>query len=145
MGTISTSMPTKPIEIDEGASGPEATVGPITRIAIVKYAGAGGDFNPVHCDEEFARAAGLPSVFSHGLLSAGLVGQYVARWVGLPNVRKLTIRFTGQVWPDDTLTLGGRVERVEETGGERLAHIELSAARQTGDVVVKASAVARVA
>ena len=87
----------------------------------------------------------MPSVFSHGLLSAGLVGQYVARWVGLPNVRKFAVRFTGQVWPDDTLTLNGRVERIEDSDGERLAHLALTAMRQTGDVVVKASAVARVA
>jgi acyl dehydratase len=145
MSATSTSMPTEPIQIDAGAPAPEATVGPITRIAIVKYAGASGDFNPVHCDEEFARAAGMPSVFSHGLLSAGLLGQYVARWVGLPNVRQFGVRFTGQVWPDDTLTLSGRVASIEESGGERLAHIELSAARQTGDVVVQGTAVARVA
>jgi acyl dehydratase len=87
----------------------------------------------------------MPSVFAHGLLSAGLVGQYVAHWVGQANVRKFGVRFTGQVWPDDSLTISGHVESIEETGGERLAHIELSAARQTGDVVVKGSAVARVA
>jgi acyl dehydratase len=145
MSTTSTSMPTEPIEVDEGTSAPEATVGPITRIAIAKYAGAGGDFNPVHVDEEFARAAGMPSVFAHGLLSAGLLGQYVAHWVGQANVREFGVRFTGQVWPDDTLTISGNVARIEEEAGERLAHIELSAARQTGDVVVKGSAVARVA
>jgi len=145
MGTTSTSMPTKPIELEEGASGPEKTVGPITRITIAKYAGAGGDFNPVHVDEEFARSAGMPSVFAHGLFSAGIVAQYVAHWVGQPNVRQFGVRFTGQVWPDDVLTLAGRVERVEESDGERLAHLAVTATRQTGDVVVKATAVARVA
>jgi hypothetical protein len=49
------------------------------------------------------------------------------------------------VWPGDTLALGGRVDRVEDSGGEHLAHIELTATRQTGDVVVKGAAVARVA
>ena len=127
------------------SSGPEATVGPITRTTIARYAGAGGDFNPVHCDEEFAKAAGMPSVFSHGLLSAGLLGQYLARWVGQANVRRFGVRFTGQVWPGDVLTLSGTVDRVEESDGERLAHITLGASRQTGDVVLKGSAVARVA
>lgn len=145
MSTISTSMPTQPIEAQEGTTGPEATVGPITRTVIVKYAGAGGDFNPIHHDEEFAKAAGMPTVFSIGMHTAGLLGQYVAGWVGIPNVRKFTVRFTGQVWPDDSLTLTGRVERVEDGDGERVAHIELSAARQTGDVVIKGSAIARVA
>jgi acyl dehydratase len=127
------------------SSGPDTTVGPITRITIARYAGAGGDFNPVHVDEEFAHAAGLPSVFSHGLLSAGLLGQYLARWVGQANVRRFGVRFTGQVWPGDELTLSGTVERVEESNGERVAHIALGASRQTGDVVLKGSAVARVA
>jgi acyl dehydratase len=145
MSATSTAMPTAPIAVDEGASAREATVGPISRIAISRYAGAGGDFNPVHVDEEFARAAGMPSVFAHGLLSAGLVAQYVAHWVGQANVRTFGVRFTGQVWPGDTLTLAGRVDSVEDAGGEHLAHLVLTATRQTGDVVVKGSAVARVA
>jgi acyl dehydratase len=143
MSAATTSMPTTPVALDEGDAGREASIGPITRTDIVRYAGAGGDFNPIHHDEEFARAAGLPSVFSHGLLSAGLVGQYVARWVGLSNVRSFSVRFTGQVWPGDTLSVSGRVASLEERAGERLAHLELEASRQTGDVVVKATAVAR--
>ena len=140
--SATTHMPTS---LTEGTSAPESTVGPITRTVIVRYAGAGGDFNPIHHDEEFARSAGVPSVFSHGLLSAGLLGQYLAHWVGLANVRSYGVRFTGQVWPGDMLTLKGVVERVEESDGERLAHLALTAERQTGDVVIKATAVARVA
>ena len=86
---------------------------------------------------------GMPSVFSHGLLSAGLLGQHLARWVGLAHVRSFAVRFTGQVWPGDMLVLAGRVARVEESGGERLAHLELTVTRQTGDVAVKGKAVDR--
>ena len=143
MSATKTSMPIKPLALQEGDLGPEATIGPITRTDIVRYAGAGGDFNPIHHDEEFARAAGMPSVFSHGLLSAGLLGQHLARWVGLSYVRSFGVRFTGQVWPGDMLVLAGRVARIEESGGERLAHLELTATRQTGDVAVKGKAVAR--
>jgi acyl dehydratase len=145
MSTTSTGMPTQPIELHEGACGPDAGVGPITRTDIVRYAGAGGDFNPIHHDEEFARAAGMPGVFSIGMHTAGVLAQYLARWVGLANVQQFGVRFTGQVWPGDTLMLGGRVDSVEDTGTDRLAHIELTATRQTGDVVVKGAAVARVA
>jgi acyl dehydratase len=136
-------MPAEPVVLSVGDSGPDAAVGPITRTDIVRYAGAGGDFNPIHHDEEFARAAGMPSVFSHGLLSAGLLGQYLARWAGLPNVRSFGVRFTGQVWPGDTLSLSGHVASVDYRDGERLANLELTATRQTGDVVVKAKAVVR--
>jgi acyl dehydratase len=144
--STTTEMPSTPIALNEGATGPEASVGPITRIEIARYAGAGGDFNPIHLDEEFAKAAGMPSVFSHGLLSAGLLGQYLAQWVGLANVRRFGVRFTGQVWPGDTLTLAGRVARVDDASeAGRVAHLELTATRQTGDVVVKGTAEARVA
>jgi len=140
-----TPMPTQPIELQQGARGPAATIGPISRTDIVRYAGAGGDFNPIHHDEEFARAAGMPTVFSIGMHSAGVLGQYVARWVGLTNVRRFRVRFTGQVWPGDTLTLEGEVERVEGTGDERVAELRLTVTRQTGDVVVKGTATVRVA
>jgi acyl dehydratase len=144
MSTATTQMPTAPIALSEGDSAPEATVGPITRVDIARYAGAGGDFNPIHLDEEFARAAGMPSVFSHGLLSAGVLGQYLARWVGLANVRSFGVRFTGQVWPGDSLTFAGKVAHVEDDDG-RLAHLELTAARQTGDVVVRGRAAVQAA
>jgi acyl dehydratase len=127
------------------ATAQAATVGPITRTDIVRYAGAGGDFNPIHHDEEFARAAGMPSVFSHGLLSAGLLGQYLAGWVGVANVRRYGVRFTGQVWPGDTLTLSGRIAGTENVDGEELTQLELAAERQTGDVVIRGSALARMA
>jgi acyl dehydratase len=130
------------VRLREGATGPAASVGPLTRTDIVRYAGASGDFNPIHHDEEFARAAGMPSVFGIGMHSAGLLGQYLARWVGLPNVRRFGVRLTGQVWPGDTLVLAGKVDRVEEDGDERLAHIALTVTRQTGDLVVKGTAVA---
>src|ERR1700752_3076756 len=107
-------MPLKPLALQEGEPGPQATIGPITRTDIVRYAGAGGDFNPIHHDEQFALAAGMPSVFSHGLLSAGLLGQYLARWVGPENVRSFGVRFTGQVWPGDTLTLRAQVTGVKD-------------------------------
>jgi len=68
----------------------------------------------------------------------------LARWVGLGNVRSFGVRFTGQLWPGDLLTLAGSVERVESEP-ERLAHLVLSATRQTGDVVLKGSATVRVA
>jgi acyl dehydratase len=140
-----TQMPTEPVALAEGAIGPHEAIGPITRTDIVRYAGASGDFNPIHHDEEFARAAGMPSVFSIGMHTAGLLGQYVARWAGLANVRQFSVRFTGQVWPGDVLTLAGQVERVQETDSEPLARLALTVTRQTGDVVVKGSATVRVA
>jgi acyl dehydratase len=131
-------------EVSSIPTAAERVVGPITRTDIVRYAGASGDFNPVHHDEEFARAAGMPSVFSIGMHTAGLLGQYLADWVGLSNVRRFSVRFTGQVWPGDVLTLRGTVSATNDVEGEQLADLELTAARQTGDVVVKGRATVRV-
>lgn len=139
MSTPSISAPTPDLALAPGDLGPERTVGPITRTDIVRYAGAGGDFNPIHHDETFAQSAGMPSVFSHGLLTAGLLGQYLAGWIGLARVREFGVRFTGQVWPDDILTLQGRVAEVNEA----TARVELTAGRQTGEIVLKGTASVR--
>ncbi|MER7127587.1 MaoC/PaaZ C-terminal domain-containing protein [Streptosporangium saharense] len=100
---------------------PARRVGPLTRTDFVRYAGAGGDFNPIHHDKTFARAAGYPSVFGHGLLTAGVLGGYAAAWLGRRNLRGLSVRYVDQVWPGDTLVLGGEVltsEAVADGGTE---------------------------
>ncbi|GAA0402813.1 MaoC-like dehydratase [Acrocarpospora corrugata] len=90
---------------------PVRRVGPLTRTDFVRYAGAGGDFNPIHHDETFAVAAGYPSVFGHGLLTAGILGGFAASWLGRRNLRRFTVRYVDQVWPGDTLVLSGEVLR----------------------------------
>jgi len=127
-------MPTAPRRLEPGAASPVLRVGPITPTLIVRYAGAGGDFNPIHHDESFARAAGMPGIFSMGMLQAGLLGTLVSRWLGVGNVRTFSVRFTGQVWPGDELTLRGAVESVDRSGEESLATCDLVVAR--GDEVV---------
>lgn len=134
-----------PASLVEGDRAPERVHGPVTRSEIVRYAGASGDFNPIHHDEHFAREAGLETVLAIGMLPAGLLSGYVADWVGLANVRSFGVRFTGQVWPDDTLTLAGTVDRVREQDGERLADCSFTVARQGGDVALRGTATAVVA
>lgn len=134
-----------PISVSAGDQAPEAVYGPVTRSDLVRYAGAGGDFNPIHHDEQFAREAGLDTVFAMGMFHAGLLSRSVAGWLGLANVRKFGIRFTGQVWPDDTLTFGGVIDKVYEEDGVRLADCSFSVTRQTGDVAISATATAVVA
>ena len=128
-----------------GDTAPELTLGAITRTDIVRYAGAGGDFNPIHHDDEFARSAGMPGIFAMGMLHGGLLGNYVAGWLGLANVRSFGIRFTGQVWPGDVLRIAGEVDEVAEHEGERRAACSLTVMRNDGEVVMKASATAAVA
>jgi acyl dehydratase len=115
--------------------------GPLTRTDFVRYAGAGGDMNPIHHDEPMAVAAGFPAVFGMGMLHAGMLGIRLARWVGPLNIKAYKVRFVGQVWPGDVLTFAGRVVSVDD----RLAAIELSVTSSTGGEVLRASATAAVA
>jgi acyl dehydratase len=142
--TETTVLPVAPVAVAEGDER-SATVGPLTRTDFVRYAGASGDFHPLHHDETFARELGLPSVFGMGMLHAGMLGLHLARWVGPENVRSFAIRFSGQVWPGDELALTARVERIETIDGVRLAHLTLAVTRQTGDEAIRATATAVVA
>lgn len=138
------SVPVEPIVLRVGDQMPAYTLGPLTRTDFVRYAGAGGDFNPIHHDEPLAQRAGLPSVFGMGMLHAGVLGLRLARWVGPLNIRSFSARFTGQVWPGDTLTLTGTVTSVSEVDGELCAELQLTVARDDDEVVLRAAAIAQV-
>jgi 3-hydroxybutyryl-CoA dehydratase len=117
-------------------------VGPLTRTDIVRYAGASGDFNPIHHDETFARDAGLPSVMAHGMLSAGLLASFVTRWFGAGSIRHYKVRFMDRVWPGDVLDARGSVVRVfVAPAGEPRAQLALELVRIGGGAVITGSAV----
>ena len=145
MTTVTTTVPHAPVALTEGVQMPQGTAGPMTRTDFVRYAGASGDFHPLHHDEPYAQKLGMPGVFGMGLLHAGILGDHLARWVGPDNIRTFGIRFTGQVWPDDVLTVTGLVDRIEQQQDVRLAHVSLAVARQSGDNVIVGSAVVVVA
>lgn len=117
----------------------------VTRTHIVKYAGAGGDFNPLHHDDTVAQSlGGYPSVFAHGMFSTGLTGRMLTDWLGPVALKKFGVRFTKQVWPGDTLTSRGEVTSIAEEGGERVATIRVVTVNQDGDSVVEGEAIAMV-
>jgi acyl dehydratase len=138
-------IPTAPVSLAAGVEMPTATFGPLTRTDFVRYAGASGDFHPLHHDEPYAQSLGMPSVFGMGLLHAGILGDHLARWVGPENLRSFAVRFTGQVWPGDVLTFTGRVDRIERTGDTAVAHLVLAVTRQTSDPAITATATATTA
>ena len=111
------------------------------RLQLVQYAAGSGDFNPLHHDDDYARASGLPSVMAHGMFSAGLLASFVTRWFGAGSVRRFKVRFRERVFPGDVLSAEGRVERVLTTPqGERRAELELRLLRQDGVPVILGSA-----
>jgi acyl dehydratase len=116
----------------------------LTRTQIVQYAGASGDFNPLHSDEVFAtQVAGYPSVFAHGMLSMAMTGRMLTDWVGDGRLTKFGVRFVRQVWPGDTLTARATVEALREESGGMVADLTLTTVNQDGDAVVTGYASAR--
>ena len=121
----------------------EQVVENLSRTQIVQYAGASGDYNPLHTDEVYAtQAAGYPSVFAHGMLTMGLTGKMLTNYVGDARLLKFGVRFTNQVWPGDTLTARGTVTSIEARGDGNLVAIEVVTENQKGEVVVQGSATA---
>lgn len=128
-------------DLNEGDSGPEVSH-VLTRTDLVMYAGASGDFNPMHHDEVKAQAAGLPSVFGHGMFSMGLLGRAITDWVGVGNLRSFKVRFTKQTWPGETLSSKIVVTAKRKEDGDNLVDLEVELANQDGEVKVSGSAVA---
>jgi acyl dehydratase len=116
----------------------------LSRTQIVQYAGASGDYNPLHSDERFAKeAAGYPGVFAHGMLTMGMTGRVLTDWMGDGTLTKYGVRFSKQVWPGDTLTATATVDAVREKDGEWFADLSVVTTNQDGDVVVQGNATSR--
>src|SRR6201747_2254003 len=111
----------------------------LTRTDLVMYAGASGDFNPMHTDEVAAQAAGLPSVFGHGMFSAGLLATAVTNYVGVGNLTSYRVRFTRQTWPGEVLTTTVTV-REKRAGNEVV--LDCSVVNQDGETKIQGEAVA---
>jgi len=126
-------------DVKEGDEVPAFVVENITRTDLVKYAGASGDFNPMHHDQTFAEKAGLPTVFAHGMLSAGFVSKCITDYVGRENLRKLKVRFATRVWPGDTITCKGTVTKKRVEGGKRTIEGDLVALNQKGEAAIQGS------
>jgi acyl dehydratase len=117
------------MSLSEGDTGPELVVEKVDRASFVRYAGASGDFNPIHWNEDFAKSAGYPGVFAQGMWTAGVLATFLTNWVGESNVRRYRTRFVGQVWPGEKLVCSGTVTSISDGSAE----IELSVTNGEGD------------
>jgi acyl dehydratase len=120
---------------------------PVTRLDLVRYAGASGDFNPIHWNERFATSVGLPDVIAHGMYTIAQAGRFVTDWAGDPGaVVDYGVRFSAPVVvPDDEgaiIEVSGKVE--EKLDGNRVA-VALTARAADSKVLTRARAVVRLA
>jgi len=138
-------MALKASELKVGDTYEERVVDDLSRTQIVQYAGASGDYNPIHTDEVFAtKVAGYPTVFAHGMLTMGLTGKMLTNYVGDGRLTKYGVRFSRQVWPGDTLDAKATVETLREEGGVRYADLTVETVNQDGQTVVTGTATARI-
>ena len=132
-------------ELNVGDVHSEVVVDDLTRTQIVQYAGASGDFNPLHTDEIFAtQVAGFPSIFAHGMLTMGLTGTMVTNYVGDGRLRSFGGRFRAQVWPGDTLTARAEVVGIRDDEGGPVVELRISTTNQDGLEVFAGEATAAV-
>ena len=133
-------------EIKVGDSYSEMIVEDLTRTQIVQYAGASGDYNPVHSDEKFVtEVAGYPTVFAHGMLTMGMTRRMLTNYVGDGQLTYYGVRFVNQVWPGDTLTARAEIAAIREENGETLVDLAISTTNQDENFVLTGNATARAA
>ncbi|MBY8857323.1 acyl dehydratase [Nocardia sp. CA2R105] len=116
-------------------------IGPITQTDIVRFAGAGGDFNPLHHDGDYAVRAGLPGVISMGQMQAGILAAWVADLVHVEHLLTYSVRFASPLSIGETLELGGTVETIDSTTS--IATLSLHA-KSAGRVVITGGAQVRI-
>lgn len=127
-------------ELAVGDAGPTVVVEDLEREQFVKYAGASGDFNPIHYDEPYARAAGNESVFGQGMFTAGITSRAVTDWFALEDLSRFGVRFRSRVFPGDTVVATGEVVDVDRDGGT--VETELEATTAAGETLLTGSATA---
>jgi acyl dehydratase len=119
---------------------PPIALPPLTRATLALYAGASGDHNPIHIDIDFARAAGMPDVFAHGMLSMAWLGRLLTNWAPQEALREFNVRFSAMTQVGERIVCTGRVVEMLERDGERLVRVAVSTANEAGEVKVAGDA-----
>ena len=118
--------------IQVGTEIPALELPPISRFTLALYAGASGDHNPIHIDSDFAKKAGMPDVFAHGMLSMAYLGRMLTDWQPQAKLRKFSNRFAAITHLQDVITCSGKVVELIEQDGETLARCEIQAVKAGG-------------
>ncbi|MBL0712245.1 MAG: MaoC family dehydratase N-terminal domain-containing protein [Desulfosarcina sp.] len=109
---------------------------PVSREQLIRYAGASGDFNPIHTDSEAGKAAGVGGQIAHGMLIMGFVGQAATNFIPKKYLKKLNVRFAGMTRPGDVISVMGKVTEKNQIGNETTIKCELIAVNQKNETVM---------
>lgn len=115
---------------------PELVKEPVTEVQLVRYAGASGDFNPIHTVHRVAEQAGLGGVIAHGMLIMAFVAQAITRWLPDRSLRKFKVRFSGITRPGDVITVSGRITGKRSEPGKGIVTCQVEAKNQKGEIKV---------
>ncbi|MFZ5511863.1 MAG: MaoC family dehydratase [Pseudomonadota bacterium] len=122
--------------VQVGDALPELTLTPVDRTTLALFAGASGDHNPIHIDVDFARRAGMPDVFAHGMLGMAWLGRLITGWAPQTQLRRFDARFQGITHLGNAIRCSGRVIEKLELNGERCVRIEVRSANQFGQTKI---------
>lgn len=92
----------------------EIRLPPVSRLSLIKYAGASGDYNPIHTIDDSARTAGLPGIIQHGMLTMAQMSRLLTPYFDRGYISSLVTRFTGMLFLDETLIVSARVTKADE-------------------------------
>jgi acyl dehydratase len=121
-------------DVSVGDPMPTLVKEPVSKVQLVRYAGASGDFNPLHTDPEIGKAVGIGGQIAHGMLIMGFVGQAITNWVPKKCLKSFSIRFAGMTRPDDVITVTGKVVDKREDSGR--IRCEVAARNQKDELIV---------
>jgi len=129
-------------DVQVGDAIPKLVKSPVSHLQLVRYAGASGDFNPLHTDPKIGEMIGIGGIIAHGMLIMGFVGQLLSDYVGPTALRKFHVRFKGMTRIDEEITCTGTITEKYEADGEGRIAGKVQAADQNGDVKVAGTFVA---
>lgn len=127
--------------LQPGSALPLLALPPITRLDLALYCGASGDHNPIHVDIDFAKSAGMPDVFAHGMLSVAWLGRLITNWVPQSAIRSLDVRFAAITQVGERITCTGEVAEIFEHEGKRFARLHIQTRNEQGQAKVTGEAV----